>query len=237
MNLTRANVLLTGASSGIGRATAVALGKASARVALLARRRDRLQEVAEEIRVAGGEALPVPTDVTNANQMHSAVTAARSRLGELDAAVLAAGIGVFKPFPQLTHAEWQQQIDVLLTGVYLSVRSVLPNMLERGRGHIVVVSSRFAREGSEQSTAYCAAKFGVRGFLDSLRHEVRHKGIKVSNIMPGTVQTELFDEDWEVDFSKVLQPLDVAETVLDVLRKPGRCVVEEVVVQSLEHPY
>jgi short-subunit dehydrogenase len=184
-------VLITGASSGIGRGLAVELGRRGATVGLLARRTEVLEEVAREIGRSGGRALALPADVTNGDALRAAAAELRRRYGPIDLLVANAGISVNTFVPDLCEKRIAELINVNVIGVVNSVSAVLSEMVARGRGHLVVNSSLAAYRGLPKSAAYCASKAAVSSFAEALRIDLKGSGVDVTIIHPGFVRTPL----------------------------------------------
>lgn len=170
-------VIVTGASSGIGAATSVAFGREKARVALAARRRDKLAQVAEEVRRQGGEALVVPTDVTSQDAAAALARQVVQQWGRIDVLVNNAGRGLAAPFEQTTVEELHELFWVNLASVLMVTQAVLPVMRRQRSGHIINISSIAGRRGTPWRSAYCATKFALHGLTESLRQELRGTGI------------------------------------------------------------
>jgi NADP-dependent 3-hydroxy acid dehydrogenase YdfG len=181
--------LVTGASSGIGAATALALAAEGARVAIAARRMRRLNELADRIRQGGGEALPIEADVTDEAQASRMVERALRAFGRLDMLLNVAGVGVAAPFQNTTSAEYRQMVDVNILGLLYSLNAALPAMRRQGCGHIVVVSSGTGRY-IHPSVVYSGTKHAASAMAESLRREIGKDGIRVTCIEPGAVKTE-----------------------------------------------
>jgi NADP-dependent 3-hydroxy acid dehydrogenase YdfG len=188
------SVLITGASAGIGRATAVRLARDGARVAICARRADRLEEAASEIRSAGGEALPVVADVTSDTEMQSFVDAAFASFGRLDVVICNAGFGIYGTIEMVAPVQMQQLLDVNFLGTYYTARAAIPLFRQQRRGHLVVVSSIVGKRGIPYMGAYSATKFAQVGLAESIRAELQGTGIHVSVIYPISTDTEFFAE-------------------------------------------
>ncbi|HEX8473455.1 MAG TPA: SDR family NAD(P)-dependent oxidoreductase [Pyrinomonadaceae bacterium] len=186
-------VLITGASSGIGRALAVELGRRGARVGLFARRVEMLLEAAEEVERAGGKALALAGDVRDAAKLEEAAARMREHWGQIDVLVANSGTGVVAPATSLRASEASDIISINTIGVVNSVAAVLPDMLRRGSSQLVAISSLAAYRGLPKSAAYSASKAAVSTFFESLRVDLRGKGIDVTIIHPGFVRTPLTD--------------------------------------------
>ncbi|MGI9039667.1 MAG: SDR family oxidoreductase [Gemmatimonadales bacterium] len=221
--------LVTGASLGIGRATAIALGRAGYRVGLCARTFDRLEAVVAELRKDGIEAVGVPADVGHPDQVSRAVERVTGELGEVDVLVNNAGVMIARPFEELTLEDWDATMATNLRSLFLVTRAVLPGMRRRRRGAIVNVASLAGRNGFAGGTAYSASKHAVLGFSRSLMLEVRKEGVRVITICPGSVDTALRRDQpmLEVDPDRILSPEDVADTIVHALSLPDRALVSE----------
>ena len=184
-------VLITGASSGIGRGLAIELAKRGAAVGLLARRADQLSEIAKQIEAGGGRALTLPADVTDANAVRGAVDELRAKLGPIDVLIANAGIGGSKAAADLTAEDVAKVINVNVIGAANSATAVLPEMVKRGEGRLVAISSLAAYRGLPKSAAYCASKAAVSAFFESLRVDLRGSGVGVTIIHPGFIKTPL----------------------------------------------
>jgi len=191
MDWTNKVVLITGASSGIGRGLAVNLARRGAAVGLLARRREILDQIAEEIINGGGRAQALPADVTKVDSVRGAVEKLRQQFGPIDVLVANAGISINTSVPNLCEKEIAQLINVNVIGVINSVSAVLPNMIRQGHGHLVVNSSLAAYRGLPKSAAYCASKAAISSFFEALRIDLKGSGVDVTIIHPGFVKTPL----------------------------------------------
>jgi short-subunit dehydrogenase len=183
--------LITGASSGIGREMARLLAREGTRVALVARRKDLLDELAGEIRAAGGTALALPCDVRERMAMHAAVKDAARELGPIDLLIANAGVGHVIPADAFDAALFEDTIRTNLLGPVYAVEAVLPSMLSRHAGHIVGVSSLAAYHGFPMTHAYCASKSALNAFLEGLRAEIVDRGIRITTVCPGFVRTPM----------------------------------------------
>jgi len=185
--------LVTGASSGIGAATARAFASAGARVGLLARRRDRLEGVAQDVARAGGEALVLPADVADSDMVHRAVAEFLARWNRVDVLVNNAGVGLTASVGSTTLDEFRRLHAVNVLGTVAPTLAVLPAMRQAGRGHIINVSSVVGRRATPLSAAYSMTKFAQVAFSESLRVELKRHGIHVSVVYPIRTATEFFD--------------------------------------------
>ena len=186
-------VVVTGASSGIGRAAALAFAAAGARVALVARSADPLEAAAREARERGGVATAVVADVTDRAQVASMVAAVVREFGRIDVLVNNAGIGAHGPFWGTPYPDFERILRVNFFGVAYCTAAVLPHMIAQRSGRIVNVSSMIGKRAYPGNAAYCASKFALEGFSEALRTEVRHHGIRVIQVCPGFTETGFFD--------------------------------------------
>ncbi|HJU69225.1 MAG TPA: SDR family NAD(P)-dependent oxidoreductase [Gemmatimonadaceae bacterium] len=228
MTAPQPTALITGASRGIGRAIALRLAPRW-RIVALARSARELDTLSTEISREGGTCESLVMDVRDGPAVRSALAGR-----EIDVAVNNAGVGVLKPFIELTPEEWQLMMDVNLGAVYHVTHAVLPGMIERGRGHVVIIGSISGKTGFAGGTVYAATKFAVNGFAESLMLEVRDAGVKVSVVMPGSVATSFsrtgHDQSWK------LMAEDVAESVAFLLDTPQRMLVDRIEMRPLNPP-
>lgn len=233
--------IITGASSGIGEATARLLAEEGATVVLAARREERLQDLQQEVEANGGKALVVTTDVTDRKAVQLLADQTLSEFGTIDILVNNAGLMPLSLVKNLHEAEWDRMIDVNIKGVLNGVGAVLPTMLENESGHIVNVSSVAGRRVFPGGAVYCATKFAVTAFSEGLRKELAPKfNIRVTCIEPGAVDTELTDTITDKDIldgfekrASKLTPLeseDIAKAILYAVTSPQRVNVNEVLV-------
>ena len=221
--------LITGATEGIGRATAFALGKAGYRVGVCARTEAKLRQLVEELRSEGIEAAGSPADVGNPEQSARMVEEVKGALGDIGVLVNNAGVLIAKPFEELTLEDWDTTQNTNVRSLYLVTRAVLPAMRRRREGAIVNVASLAGRSGFAGGTAYTASKHAVLGFSRSLMLEVRKDNIRVIAICPGSVDTSMMRHQpmLKAEPSRILQPEDVAASILHALTLPERAMVSE----------
>lgn len=198
-------VVITGASSGLGEATARMLAAQGARVVLGARRAERIQALADELASAGGTALAVPTDVTNRAQVQALVDAAVAAYGRLDVIINNAGLMPHAPLERLKVDEWERMIDVNLKGVLYGIAAALPRMQEQQSGHIINVSSVAGHKVRPGGVVYAATKHAVRVLTEGLRMEVKPYHIRTTVISPGAIATELPNSISEPDIAAGMQ--------------------------------
>lgn len=243
-NLKGYQAWVTGASSGIGEATAKALASGGAEVVLSARRRERLEALEKAIKDAGGSALIKPVDVSSRQEME-ALGRSLEEGGGIDILINNAGVMPLAPMLAGRVDEWEQMIDVNVKGLLYAIHAVLPGMAQRKRGHIVNLGSVAGRVTFPGSAVYCGTKFAVRAISDALRKEAIQHGIRVTDIEPGAVATELHESighsatreavTGEGGFygpgADILQPGDIAEAVRWAVTQPQRVSVSEVLVR------
>ena len=205
--------LITGASRGIGRATAIALARRGTSVALAARSREGLAEVQKDIAEIGGRALSIPTDVSDEAAVAAMVERAAREFGPIDLLVNNAGTLERAPLVENDATAWDRVLDVNLKGAFLCTRAVLPSMIERGRGRIVNVSSISGKLGTPLLTAYCASKWGLLGFSLATAEELKPKGIQVFSVCPGSVNTEMLQQGLP-GATPDMEPEDVASVIV-----------------------
>ncbi|WP_211373446.1 SDR family oxidoreductase [Agromyces allii] len=233
-------VLVTGASSGIGRETALALSRVGARVAIGARRTDRLAALVD---AAPGDILPLELDVTDPESVQRAVSESVARFGRLDALVNNAGLMQSGLIVGADVREWRSMIDTNLLGSMYAVHAALPHLLE-SKGAVVQVSSTAARSASLGSGVYAATKFGISAFSESLRQEVTRRGVRVIVIQPGFVDTELTSHITDTTMQaaaagiaasmRTLRPEDIAEAIVYALSQPEHVSVNEILVRPTD---
>ena len=220
--------LITGAGRGIGRATAVAFAAEGAAVALVARSRADLAGVAAEIRELGGRALAMPTDVTQDAAVESLIERVVGELGRLDLLVTSAGTAAFAPVADSKPADWDSMLTVNLRAVMVTCRASLPVMMRQRSGTILNVASIAAKRALPGSAVYTATKMGVIGFSRVLAEELRPHGVRVGVLVPGAVDTPLWDAlGASPPREKMLRPQDVARAAVLMAALPPNASLEE----------
>lgn len=211
MNIAGKVVIITGASSGLGEATARLLAAQGARLALGARRSARIEALAEELRSSGSQAIAVTTDVTNAAQVQALVDMAVQTFGRIDVMLNNAGVMPHSPLERRKIADWDRMIDVNLKGVLYGIAAALPAMQAQKSGHIINVSSVAGHKVRPGSAVYAATKTAVRVISEGLRQEVKPYNIRTTVISPGAVATELADSITEPDIAEAVRKIyDIA---------------------------
>lgn len=235
--------LVTGASSGIGEATAAALAAAGAKVAIAARRADRLEALAARIETAGGMALRIEADVTSNDDVTAMIGKVVAEWERLDILVNNAGVMLLSPAAEATLDDWRQMVELNLLALMGVTKTALPH-LRAAKGHIVNVSSVAGRVANPGASGYAATKFGVVGFSESLRREVYADKVRVTVIEPGLVRTELGDHitnanskaglDQRLATMEALTAEDIAASILYAVSQPARVNVNEIVIRPTD---
>jgi NADP-dependent 3-hydroxy acid dehydrogenase YdfG len=239
--------VVTGASSGIGAAVASALVREGAHVGLAARREDALLQVQAGLDDRGGEgrSLIVPTDVTDRQQVKSLVARVEEELGPVDILVNCAGVMYYTLMKNLHEDDWERTVDVNCKGALNCIGATLGGMLARGRGHIITISSDAGRKVFPGLAVYSGSKFFVEALSQGLRLETAGTGLKVTTIQPGNVATELpaLSHDAEAlerygqsSGARILDPEDVAASVIHALRQPDHIAINEILVEPRDEP-
>jgi len=229
MELPGSLAVITGATEGIGRATAFALGGAGARVAICARTAANVDSTVRDLHAAGVDAIGMPCDVSDPSCVASFATFVNRERGTPRILVNNAGIGRFKPLLALSLGDWDETMNVNVRSLYLVTRAFLKGMLDAGTGTIVNIASLAGKNGVEGGTAYSASKHAVLGFSKSLMLEVRKQGIRVVAICPGSVSTAFAEKGDRVRHNRdrVLTAEDVAHAVLATLTVGDRAMISE----------
>ena len=234
--------LVTGAGRGIGRAVALALGEARARVALLSRTASDVESAAQAIRDGGGEAIALRCDVADAGDVAAAFERVREALGPVDLLVNNAGVGTVAPYEVADYeiAEWDRIVNVNLRGVFLCCRAVLPSMRERKRGTVINVGSISGHKSAPLVSPYGVSKFGLVGLNQALIAENHKHGIRICMVSPGTTDTTIWDKKRVPIPAEVraamMRPEDIAEVILFLARLPDRVRIDDVVVLPNHFP-
>ncbi|MCW2688175.1 MAG: short-chain dehydrogenase [Mycobacterium sp.] len=244
--------LVTGASSGIGAATALALAAEGAAVAVLARRKDRLENLRDRIVAAGGTALAVEADITEQERAAAAVEEVVSELGRLDTVVNNAGLMHIGPASEALTDEWDQMLSVNVQGLLYVTRAALPHLIRaaadspRGVADLVNISSTAGRVARPGNAVYSLTKFGVNAFSEAVRQEVLGQHVRVSVVEPGTVDTEITTHlrpesrdsiDSRTEGMAKLEPDDIAEAVTFIVTRNRRVAVNEVLIRAAEQTW
>lgn len=235
MELSDRVAVVTGGSTGIGRATARELALEGARVAICARTGEDLEEAAGEIRSEGGAVLPLTADVSRPEDVRRLARRVRDELGPADVLVNNAGIGVFGALEDLSVGDFDRCFGVNVRGVFLCCKAFAPEMAERGDGVVVNVASLAGKNFFPEGSVYVGSKHAVVGLSKSLMVELRERGVRVLTVCPGSVDTPFFDKaaGHDPDRDRIVDPEDVAELIVESVRLSDRGTVSEVEIRPV----
>lgn len=235
--------VITGASSGIGEATAEALAAEGASVVVAARREDRLEDLVERIEENGGRVIPVAADVTEEQQAHDLIKQATDELGRVDILVNNAGVMLLSKIEKGLSDEWRRMFDVNVMGLLYITDAAIGKMKEQGSGHLVNISSVAGRKSGPLRGAYSGTKFAVNAISEALRVELLEDNVRVTIIEPGAVETELTshitDEEAQEGVSgmynlNILQAEDIANAIVYAVTQPERVSINEILIRPTE---
>lgn len=225
--------IVTGGTKGIGRAISLSLIKAGANVVITARHQNEITEAVSELsRLGPGTATGHVCDVRDYNQVKSLF----ADVGAVDILINNAGVGIFASVESMSVDDFRTVLETNVFGVFHCCHEAIPLMKQRGGGYIINISSLAGANAHPKMAAYNASKFGLNGFSEALMQEVRHDGIKVSYIMPGSVNTEFGGDETSDQKSWQLQPNDVADVVMDLLSQPGRALASRIEIRPSRPP-
>jgi len=227
--------LITGASAGIGKATAIAFAKQGIDVALVSRSREKLQGVVTAAKAAGVEAKAFAVDLSCVSEVKAKIQAIADEFGDIDILVNNAGMGYTGNLSDTSLEDWRRVIDLNLTSVFQCTMGILPRMRQRGKGTIINIASIAAKQAFAGWGVYCVSKAGLLALSQTLAQEERVHGIRVSAICPGAVNTEIWDTETvnaNFDRSKMLTAQTVAQTILHSALLPQEAVIEELTLMS-----
>jgi 3-oxoacyl-[acyl-carrier protein] reductase len=229
--------IVTGSTKGIGLAIARALLAEGAKVAVTARNAGEVESVAKELeRAHAGRVLGRPSDVRREGDVAGLFDAVEAKWGGLDVLVNNAGIGFFKNVEEMSLEEWNSILETNLTGVFLCTRAAIPRMRRRGGGYIFNLSSLAGKTAFPTAAAYNTSKFGLNGFSEAVMQEIRYDGIRVSYLMPGSVNTYFNNSAPDPSQAWKIQPEDIGEIVVDLLRHPARTLPSRVEIRPSQPP-
>jgi 3-oxoacyl-[acyl-carrier protein] reductase len=223
--------IVTGASRGIGKAIALALGKEKMRLALLARSTDQLQEVVEKIHAAGGEAIAVPCDLMDSDAVETSLKSVFQQFDSLDVLISNAGIFLEKPITEIKVEEWDRVLRTNLTATFLICQGAFLKMKDRKKGKIIAIASSASTQGFIHQAAYCASKHGLLGFTRCLSIEAKPHNVHVHTICPGGVRTDLLADTYmgeRVSQGAIIEPENIADLVLFLIRQPENIDIPEI---------
>lgn len=237
MNLTGKSAIVTGGTKGIGRGIAEALVQSGVNVCISARHEEEIEQAVSELSDVGeGAVAGAVCDVRDYEQVRALLEHAVSEFGGLDILVNNAGIGIFAPVEDISPEDFRAVLETNLFGVFYCCREAIPLMKKRGGGYIINISSLAGVNAHPRMAAYNASKFGLNGFSEALMQEVRHDGIRVSYIMPGSVNTEFGGDAPGEQKSWQLQPEDIARVCLDLLHTDERSLQSRVEIRPSKPP-
>ena len=231
-NLTNKTAYITGGSKGIGYGVAEKLMEAGVNVVITSRSQSSADQAAEALTKLGhpGKCLAVEADVRDLGSQKKAVAMARDEFGGVDIVVANAGVGHFAPIQELTPEQWQETLDINLTGVFNTVKSSLPALIE-SKGYLITIASLAGTNFFAKGSAYNASKFGLVGFTQAVMLDVRQQGIKVTTIMPGSVATHFDGNTPDDSDAWKIQIEDLGQLVVDLLKMPARTLPSKVEVR------
>lgn len=228
-------VWITGASTGIGKEIAFAFSKAGYIVVVTARRKSRLVNIVSEIKFAGRESIAFVCNVASERSVQSTVKRILEKYGKIDCLINNAGVTSFKSFLDTKVVEFDYVLDINLRGAFLCMKSVLKPMLKKKQGHIINILSVAANTVFENSSVYAASKAGLLALSNSLRLEVRKQNIKITNILPGAVETTMWDAKSRQKYkNKMMSPVDIANIVLLTFNQPKKVLIEDVIIRPIK---
>ncbi|HTG92831.1 MAG TPA: SDR family oxidoreductase [Pyrinomonadaceae bacterium] len=237
VDLTGKVAIVTGGSKGIGRAIAEALVNARVNVSICGRREDELHKAVSDLnQLDGGEATGTVCDVRNYDEVTALFEHTMQTFDGIDILVNNAGIGIFTTVEDMSPEDFRAVLETNVFGVFYCCHQAIPLMKKRGGGYIINMSSLAGANPHPHMAAYNASKFGLNGFSEALMQEVRHDGIKVSYIMPGSVNTEFGGDEPDESKSWQLQPQDIARAVMDLLHHSDRSLVSRVEIRPSKPP-
>ena len=237
MELQGKTAIVTGGTKGIGRGIAEALLSVGVNVCLSARHETEIERTVAELNSIGeGRAVGFVCDVRNHDEVRSLLENANNTFGGIDILVNNAGIGIFNSVENMSVEDFRATLETNLFGVFYCCHEAIPLMKKRGGGYIINISSLAGTNAHPQMAAYNASKFGLNGFSEALMQEVRHDGIKVSYIMPGSVNTDFGGDETSDAKSWQLQPADIARVVLDLLHHDDRSLPSRVEIRPSKPP-
>ncbi|WP_312190099.1 3-ketoacyl-ACP reductase [Sphingobacterium sp.] len=227
-NIKGKRALITGGARGLGRAIAFALAKEGVHIAITGRNENALKDTAAELAELDIDVTYAAFDVANYHAVQQEIEQLNKRFGNFDILINNAGIASFSSVVDMDVADWTSIININLLGTYFVTKAILPQLIEKNQGDIIMVSSTAGLNGAATTSAYSASKFGVIGFADSLMREVRKNNIRVCTLMPSTIASDMSKELGltEGDPEKVLQPEDFAELIIANLKLPRRAMLK-----------
>lgn len=228
--------LVTGGSKGIGYGVAASLIADGVKVAITSRSHESAEKAAAELnKIKEGYAIGIESDVRNYESQQKAVATVLAKWGHLDYFIANAGVGHFAPIQELTPEQWNETIDINLTGVFFSAKAAIPSLTD-SKGYFITISSLAGTNFFPNGTAYNASKFGLVGFSQAMMMDVRNAGIKVTTIMPGSVATEFSNHQPSEKDAWKIQPEDIGQIVVDLVKIPARTLPSKIEVRPSMPP-
>lgn len=237
MDNTEKLCLITGASKGIGRATAIKLAHEGYKLALMARDNEVLENLAEELSFVNTDIITLKTDLQKQEDIIRGLDTIFKRFGNIDILINNAGLGHFRRAEELSLEEWDETMSVNVRSGFILSKEVIAGMKKSGGGHIVAVASDVSKRTFARGSAYCASKYAQDAFFSALRKEVREYGIKVSTIYPGLVDTAFHSANPDADGTDWLKADDVANAIQYVISAPKHVVIDELMIHPLSQDY
>ena len=232
-------VVITGGGRGVGRSIALALAHEGARLALVARTESELKAVSEEVKALGGEAMAIPTDINDPKQIEDMAQEALKTYGTVDVVINNAAKGAVPGLlvQDTTVEDWDDVMNVNARGTFLVTSAFLPTLLAKNSGHVINVATVVAKKGVATAVAYCASKAAMVAFGQGLLDEVGPLGIRVTNVLPGPVNTSMrWDHNPDYPRDWVVEPEDVAQAIVSVLKMEDYVLLDEIAVRRLGSP-
>lgn len=237
MEMRGISALVTGGSKGIGYGIAEAIARAGGNVVICARNEDEVREAAAALDSLGdGRAIGVRCDMRSEDEVRSLVERTVSELGRIDVLVNNAGVGRFGPVDELSSDDWHAVIETNLNGVFYASHAAIPHMKKAGSGFIINIGSLAGKNPMPGGAAYNASKFGLLGFSEAMMLDVRHAGIRVTCVMPGSVATYFNDHTPSPEDAWKIQPEDIAKIVVDLIEMPERTLPSRIEVRPSQPP-
>lgn len=228
-------VWVTGASTGIGREIANEFSKAGYIVVVTGRRKSRLVQIASEIKFAGREATAFVCNMLSERSIIGTAKRIREKYGRIDCLINNAGVTTFKTFLETKSFDFDNVINTNLRGTFLAIKYVLPQMIKNKGGHIINILSVAATTVFTNSSVYAASKAGILAMANSLRKEVRHLNVKVTNVLPGATETPMWDNKTrQKHSSKMMTANEVAQIVLNIFEQPKKVMIEDVTIRPIK---
>lgn len=235
-NLTDKIALITGGSKGIGYGVAQALANSGVKVAITGRNKEGIEKAAQELSEnTGSEVLGIQADVRVFEELQKAVIKIKDQWGAIDVVIANAGVGHYSPIDETTLEDWQKTIDTNLTGVFHTVKASVEE-LKKSKGYLITISSLAGTNFFPKGAAYNASKFGLTGFTQAVMLDLRHYGVKVSTIMPGSVATYFNDHTPSEADNWKIQKEDLGQMVVDLLRMNPRTLPSKIEVRPTQPP-